>query len=480
MWISSARILVNLFASISTVVLARLLVPADFGLVALGTTMLALVTAFTELSLTEALIKHQDPGSDHFSSAWTLNGTRGLIVFGLFAAAAHPAARFYEEPRLPPIMIALGLSVFINSLANPRRIVLQRNLVFWQEFVLSVSQKLAGLIAALTIAFVYHSYWALVIGSLATSLTAVIVSYCAVPFRPRITYCEARSLLSFSIWLTLGQAINMLNWRFDQLLVGKVLGRSALGLYTVGSTLSSLATREMTAPLTQTIYPGFSKLNGDRLRLRGAYQRAQALVTAVALPAGFGTAVIAEPAVRLFIGDKWLPAVGIMQALASIYALQTLGSLVEPLAMACGETRKLFVRSTQMFFVRVPIIVAAMYIGGLTGLVYARVFTGLFAAVVNMYLVKQLLGLRVADQLKANTRALISIVVMTAGAVLLLQAMGPQDGTFALIRQISFTCLTAAFLYLSTMVILWRLAGAPQGPETEILSIYKKLARKAA
>ena len=116
-----------------------------------------------------------------------------------------------------------------------------------------------------------------------------------------------REFFSFSAWLTAGQIVNTLNWRFDYLLIGKMLGGTALGYYSVGSNLAMMPTREATAPLTQTIYPGFSSIRDDPARLAAAYQRVQALVAAIALPAGIGVAVIADPLVRLTLGEKWAP-----------------------------------------------------------------------------------------------------------------------------------------------------------------------------
>ncbi len=160
-------------------------------------------------------------------------------------------------------MLALGFGVLLSGLANPRRIMLQRDLIFWQEFVLSVSQKIAGFVAAVAVAVIYHSYWALVIGTLVTQATNVAVSYLVLPFRPRITFQHVREFISFSAWLAAGQIVNTLNWRFDYLLVGKMLGTTALGYYSVGSNLAMTPTREATSPLTQTIYPGFASIRDD-------------------------------------------------------------------------------------------------------------------------------------------------------------------------------------------------------------------------
>jgi lipopolysaccharide exporter len=478
MWLSLSRAIVNGLATLSTLVLAWYLAPSDFGLVALATTMLLIVSTVTELSLTQALIRHKAPTESHFSAAWTLNATRGLLLCLFFAACAYPASVLYEEPRLFDVMLALGFSVLMGGLTNPRLIMLQRELIFWQEFVLSVSQKFTGFVAAVAIAMIFHSYWALVIGTLVSQATNVIVSYLVLPFRPRITFRHMREFFSFSAWLSAGQVVNTLNWRFDHLLIGKVLGGTALGYYTVGSNLARMPTREATSPLTQTIYPSFASIRDDPSRLAAAYQRVQALVSAVALPAGIGVAVIADPLVRLALGEKWAPVVFIIQSLASVYALQTLGSLVQPLGMAKGETRLLFIRDTQMLFVRVPIIFACLMLYGLQGVIIGRVFTGLLGAFVNMVLVRRFIGVTVLKQLSANARALASIVVMAAGVSLASSYLAYATDKVMLAQQLAILVALGALLYCGSTFVLWILMKRPAGPETEIQKILGKILSK--
>jgi lipopolysaccharide exporter len=474
-WLSLSRAIVNGLATLSTLVLAWYLAPSDFGLVALATTMLAIVSTVTELSLTQALIRHKAPSESHFSAAWTLNATRGLLLCLFFAACAYPASVVFEDPRLFGVMLALGLTVLMSGLTNPRRIMLQRDLIFWQEFVLSVSQKFTGFVAAVVIAMIYHSYWALVIGTLVTAITNVVVSYLVLPFRPRITFQHMREFFSFSAWLSAGQIVNTLNWRFDYLLVGKMLGGTELGYYSVGSNLAMIPTREATSPLTQTIYPGFSSIRHDPARLAAAYQRVQALVAAVALPAGIGVAVVADPLVRLALGEKCAPVIFIIQALASVFALQTLGSLVQPLGMAKGETRLLFIRDTQMLFVRVPIMILGVMLYGLQGVIIGRVFTGLFAALVNMILVRRFIGVTVLSQLSANARALASIAVMAAGVSLASSYLPHTTDKAELALQLAIQAASGAFLYCGTTFLLWTLMKRPAGPETEVQKILGKI-----
>ncbi|EJZ17248.1 lipopolysaccharide biosynthesis protein [Rhizobium sp. Pop5] len=478
-WLSLSRAIVNGLSALSTFVLAWYLAPSDFGLVAIATTIQVILSSVTELSLNQALIRHESPSEVHFSAVWTLSVTRSAILALLFAASALPIAEFYNEPRLTNVMLALSFSLLLSGLANPRRVMLQRDLIFWQEFVLNVSQKLVGFVVTVAIAAIYQSYWALVIGTLAYQVTNIIVSYTVLPFWPRITFRHARELFSFSAWLTAGQIVSTLNWRIEYLLIGKMLGSTDLGHYTVGNTLATLPTREATAPLNQTIYPGFARVRNDPARLIAAYQRAQALLAAVALPAGIGTAVVADPLIRLALGEKWVPAIFMVQTLASIFALQTLGSLVQPLGMAKGNTKLLFIRDAQMLVLRVPIIVAGLIFAGLPGVIYARVLSGLISTVVNMLLVKRLIGLPFFQQLAANFRALASVALMAAGVWGLSYLLNtPADRLVSAIH-LAILIISGGVIYSGSSFVLWLLMKKPNGPEADVQRIVAKTLSKA-
>jgi len=317
-----------------------------------------------------------------------------------------------------------------------------------------------------------------VIGLLASQVTNVIVSYVTLPFRPRPTLAHAKELLSFSVWLTAGQIVDTLNWRFDALLVGKGLGNAALGYYSVGGNLATLPTREAIAPLTKVMFPGFASIQNEPARLASAYQRAQSVITAVALPAGIGAALIAEPLVLLAMGERWRPVIFIIQALASISALQTLATLTQSLGIAKGQPRVLFVRSLQMFVIRVPMLVLGMLIDGLRGVVFARVLTGLIAIGFNMFLVRRFISLSVRQQLAPNIRSLISAALMVLAIYLLRPALPDGTDNAALLLRIVLTGVAALFVYCASMFVMWLAMGKPLGPETEVQHLLRKALTK--
>ncbi len=481
-WLSGARLLTNVLAFVSTFLMARLLAPEDFGLVAIGTSIQMIALAITELSMAQALIQHRDPTENHYHTAWTMGVGRGAVLGLILALLAQPIAGIYQDARLANVIYALALGIFISGMGNPRQAMLERDLIFWQQFVLSVTGKVASIVASVALAVILRSYWALIAGVLASQIVNVVLSYVLIPFRPRFSLRHLGEMWSFSVWLSLGRAINTINWRFDQLLVGNILGQSVLGLYSVGSNLSQLPTREALAPINATLFPALSRIADEPERLYQGFRKAQSVLIYAALPLGLSLSLIAEPLITLAMGQKWLGAVPVVQVLTVVFALQTFGSMVQPLGMATGHTRLLFWRDLQMFFVRLPVIIAGTVLYGLPGLIISRVLTGLIAAGVNMVLVRRILRMSLRDQVVGNWRSLAGAMGM-AGGTLAMQAWlfdidVTQAGPGMLLAEVALSLALGFALYLGTSFLLWWAVGRPEGAEQQLLGLGGKLLRK--
>lgn len=466
LWIAVARILVSLIGVGSTLLLARLLTPGDFGLVAIATTISAIVGSVTELSLASALVQHKAPEEEHFHTAFTLNGLRALVIAVALCLAAWPIADLYGDPRLGPVVVAVALTGLAYGFTNPKLVLMTRELVFWQDFVLNVSQKLAGFLIAAVIAVAFRSYWALILGSAAAQVLTLILSYVIRPYRPRLGWSRARELFSFSVWLTLGQGVNTLNWNLDKLVVGYAYGPSLLGTYTVGDNLAVLPTREATAPLAQTLFPGFARMADDRARLRHAYLRAQGLLCAIAFPMGIGFAAVAHLVVPLALGPQWEGAVIVIQVIATINGLQALTLTMQPLAMALGQTRMLFKRDLVGLLIRLPAIAIGIALAGFPGILYGRAAAALIGGLMNMQLAYWMTGLSIYDQLASNARTLAASLVMVGAIVTLEAQIAPEAlGPGAML---ALACVVGAASFVAAAGLLWLLARRPEGPEREL------------
>jgi lipopolysaccharide exporter len=473
-WLTATRIIANLAALASTVVLGRLLSPSDFGLVAMGTSIIALLNSFADLSLRSALIHHQQPSDEHFHSVWSANVIRGIVLMVLIDLCAVPISTLFGDSRLVPILIVVGAAPLISGLANPRLALFSRDLVFWQEFVLTGGQKLVGLTVALGWALIFNTYWALVAGFMSTEIFATVCSYILRRYRPRFLLSALRELMSFSIWLSLDAAVNEINWRVDQLLVGYFLKSATLGFYTVGSRLALMPARESTAPLAQTLFPGFTRIRDNRRHLRTLYLRAQSVIFALALPSGCGFAMIAKPLIVLTMGVKWLPAAMIVQYLAVAFALQSITETLHPLALALGKTRQLLYRDAVLMGIRVPLVIAGLLTGGLMGVVYARCISSLLGIFVSMVMLNSLIGISPKRQIAFNSRTILAVAVMMATIGVLEKIIVIDTTSLGILIKMLISIVGAVLVYASVLYILWRVAGRPKGPETEAVALFSR------
>jgi O-antigen/teichoic acid export membrane protein len=472
-WTAGGRLVINLVGLASTLVLARLLTPADFGLVAIATVVFTIASAFTELSMASALIQHRDPQREHYDTAWTISVLRALTVAAALGISAYPVAVAYGDMRLIGIMCLLGIAAFIGGLLNPKLVDFRRQLSFQQEMLTEFVKKAVGFVVGVCIAYWFRSYWALVIGSFAAQVAGLVLSYVLIPFVPRFSLKHWHSLFSFSGWLALSSGLNAINYRGDQLAIGAVLGTEQLGQYSVGDNLASLPVRESTAPLAYLLFPAFSRLQDDPERLREAFLRSQRLFVATALPVGIGLSLVAEPLVQLVLGAQWALAATVIQVLSTVVAVHAFSTPLSSTAMALGQTRLLFVRDMLNLGVRYPLILAGLFSSGLMGLLLGRCLAGVFAVGVDIYLARRLVGASAFNQIVSNWRAMAAAGIM-AISVWGLGALGINRATYL---DLALLVITGAISYLGATVALWLAAGRPAGPEREALDMLQ-LARR--
>jgi O-antigen/teichoic acid export membrane protein len=474
-WTAGGRVVSNLLGLVSTLTVARLLTPADFGLVAIATVIFAIVQAVTELSLSSALIQHKDPQQGHYDTAFTLSICRSLAIAAVLAVAAFPLAAAYHEGRLVGICLMLGVTAFVSGLINPKLVVYRRRLSFHQEIYTDLINKFVGLVVAIAIAVTFHSYWALILGSLASQLALVAMSYVLIPYAPRFSVTHWRNLFSFSSWLALSSGLNALNYRADQLALGAMLGNGQLGQYTVGDNLASLPVRESTAPISNVLFPAFSRLQDDPARLREAFLRSQRMLVALALPIGVGFALVAGPFVSLVLGTQWTSAALVAQVLGAIFAVHAFSMPVTPLALGLGRTRLLFVRDIIFIAVRYPLIFLGLFFGGLLGLLLARCVSGTIGIAMDLYLARRLAGVGMWKQIASNGRPVAATIAMAA----VVSVVGALSGGCPEIMRLALMIPAGGISYFGATLALWGASGKPAGPELTALAMLQLMRRRA-
>ena len=481
-WMVLFRLVDRSIGIISTSILARLLLPADFGLVAMAMSIIALIELATAFSFEIALIQKPDPQREHFDTAWTLNI---LVAAGgavLTAALAFPAATFYGDPRLAAVMFAIGAAWFASGFENVGTVNFRRQMDFAAEFRLMASKRMITFAVTMAAAVAFRSYWALVVGMSTGKLAGVALSYLMQPFRPRLSLKCSRELFSFSGWMLANNMATVVASRVPHFAVGRFFGAQSLGAYTVGAEISQIAHTELIAPINRALFPGYSRLINDP----GAFQRtcidATAVILLIVLPVSIGVAVVAEQIVRVLLGSQWSEAAPIIQILALSGAAMAVSSNNVQVFLALGRPH-LF---TLVLVTRLVLLAAMMLIfstnHGVKGLAFAELIASVGSLAMSLPLVFRGLQLRAREYFASFWRPLIASCVMGASVHFVNQGIGGSSGFLGAVLELLLSVPVGAVSYTLSLWVLWQASGRPESVETMLglraLEMLKKLTRK--
>ena len=461
------RVLLQLIGLGSTVVLARLLMPEDFGLVALAMSYLAIIEGVTALNLYSALIRIRDNAPELYNTSWTLSVLRGGAISLFVALSAAFVPQLMNEPRLGAVILVLALQPLIQGLGNPRFVQYEKELDLRPLFLLSVVSKLAATAFTVAVAVIFRNYWALVIGSLAAAVLNMIMGYVMRPYLPRPDFSRVREIFGFTAWLSGVSILSTLNLRMDSFIVGGFLGTATVGLYRMGEEIATLPTTQMVAPLTRSLYPAFANMAAEPGKLRNNALEASAAIAAISLPATFGFAFVARDVVTLMLGEKWLEIVPLIQILTPIIGLQMLAPVAGSVCMAMGRTRVVFWNEVIYCVFRLSAIFAGVLLAGFAGIVMARGMSGLLRLVLNAEMLRRTIGTGFRMIVSNAWRSLASVVAMAA----MLALVQPALADTGLVLRIVSTVAIGALVYVLAHLSLWQASGRPSGAERRMLDL---------
>ena len=223
-WMLGFKLVDRGIGVVSILILARLLVPADFGLVAVATAIVGIIALLAQFSFDTALIQDQRAGRDSYDTAWTISLAFGLMIALVLLALARPIAIFYEEPRLEAVMYFLALGSVFEGCQNIGVVAFRKDLQFHKEFIFLAGRKMVGFLVTVPLAFLWRDHWALVAGIVASKGATLIMSFVMHPYRPRLSLAAWRKLFHFSKWLMINNVIFTIRDRLADFIIAKTAG----------------------------------------------------------------------------------------------------------------------------------------------------------------------------------------------------------------------------------------------------------------
>ena len=416
-WTAATRVVLQVITLGGQAVLARVLLPADFGLVALVLVINGFAALVTELGLAAAVVQSRRLTDRLLVTAFWVNALSGVVVTAVVFAIAPLVGWFYDDPRVVPL-VQLSSLAFVLNVASVHQAMLQRSLRFRAIGALDVANNVVGLGATITLALAGFGAVSLVLGPLVQVVVKDVLVWATVRWRPRgfVGRAELGELWRFGGGLTGSNILYFVSRNTDTVALGRTVSAGDLGLYSRSYTLMMMPLIQVTTVFSRVLLPAFSQMQGDLPRLRRAWTTTVRSALLVGLPIGLGVACTSPALVETLYGRRWLGMVTTLTLLAASVPPQLLGRNVGPVLQALGRTGlqfRLAVFSTAM-------TLAAIAVGlswGITGVAMALLVQSWLIIAVPLRAVMRLIDLGVGELWRALRGLLLAALCLVAAAL---------------------------------------------------------------
>ena len=469
-WMIGMRMAIRGLGVISTIILARLLTPADFGLVAMAMAVGAALEAVLEPNFAGALLS--DPSRDRslYNAAWSWSILKGVLVGFLLVLAAPWIADYFRDKRIVSLVYVFAGMSAVSGFQNISTIDFVKDLQLHKSFVMGFGAKILSFAATITAAVIARDYWALIIGMFVQRAATIALSFMLSDYRPRFNFKGSVGLLSFSAWQMISNIVGAAVSQLDALMMGRLASARALGIYEVALEVSALPATEIVTPARQALIGGMVNWLDDRKKFAANYTESLAIMLSVCLPLSAGLAMVSEPVVRVVLGEQWLEAAPLITILVFSGLVRMFSENASTALVVLRQPRinTVTLAITSFFYVFFLYYGITRY--GILGAAVARAATSAINLMLNSIILRRYLDTSLGLAFRLSYRTLVATAVMVA--VLLGLGMG-QPGAYGLpaIQGLLLAVATGMLVFAVVHGIFWAILGRGNGVEGRILRL---------
>ena len=479
-WLLTWRMFSRSMGLVSTLILARVLVPGDFGIVAMATTFAAAVDALSQIGVQDALVRHLRDDRTLFDTGFTLQLGRAVITSAIIAGAAPAASVWFNEPRLIPLLLVLAAASLVSGFENIGIVEFSRAMRFDVQFQLNSLPRLLQVGVTIAMALLLKSYWALLAGMVVAKVARTVMSYWVHPYRPRLKIAGWQELAGFSFW-TWAACIASLVWdRIDPFVLGPLLGPARLGLYLLALELAVLPVSEFVEPATYALFAGFAKAQKQgSSSIRHAPLVTAMLVMCIA-PFTITISCASGYVVASLLGPKWAAASPLVAIMAWLCLFSPLSYVCNAVLVANGYVRRNFIGKVIASFVKLAVLLVAVSVTQRLDFIAAAIVVCVtIESCAFMLLLRGTDRVHFGPMIGAIGRSLLagSVVVL----VLYQAGLAWNDVSLPTFQAFVHGSLIGALvivLYGALVLALWLLAGRPAGAETRLVDLASRFMRR--
>ncbi|MCB2108583.1 MAG: oligosaccharide flippase family protein, partial [Rhodobacteraceae bacterium] len=473
-WYAGARISVRLVGLLNTFILARLLDPTDFGVLALAAIFLAFLQIFSESGVLLAINRLPAPSRKDYDSAWTLNIIICSTNAGIILLLAPSLGDIFGNHQVTSALYVLALSPFLQGFSNIGIVNLRRELQFRREFAYLALTRVAGFVFGIAAALYFRNFYGLAIAQVVNSAAALILSYIFSPYRPSITLSAARGILAFSFFALLSNLATFFNEKADRFVIGQFGDPEKTGVFVVGSEVGALPLSEIVGSWNRTAFLSFMKMLREGDSISAALREAMSVTCVLALGIAAGVMATAPEFVLILLGQKWVSAIPIVGLGALSGAFTIIAQIGSQALTAHRYYSQVAVRTTILASLAPFCAYAGYQIDDFQGVMVARVLQTFALASITIAMTCRYLEIRPIEWFAVLWRpSLALLAVLGANMVLEPQLLGL--GTLPIF---AIKGAILAPVYFATIFLMWLMARKPRGAESLVLAMVTSYFRK--
>ena len=412
-WTGISQIMQQGFHLLAMIVLARLLVPDDFGIASMAVIFTSIAVTVFDLGLNQAIIQRKEINDSHLSTTFWVVLAMGIIFCAAIAGASPWIAKFFNNEAVGPVLAVASISCIICPLGSVHGALLRKRLDFFRFSVAEATAAVVYLATAVSMAFAGFGVWSIVAGGLANDATYVTMRWILCRWHPSFTFSisSLKDLWSFGMNQTGTKFIEIIDQRLDYLIIGRFLSAAALGFYNLGLRVTNMPSQYLRFIITRVAFPAFSTIQDEDTRLRRGYLKGVTFISIIGLPLFVGLVIVAPEFIRVIFGDKWELAILPMQILCAAVAFRVLGLAVPSLMLSKGRPDILL----KISLARLVLLIGALLLGVRYGTVGVAIALSSVEAVIwpiQQILANRLMGLRMKDYINSVYPAVLGCAVM--------------------------------------------------------------------
>ena len=401
---------------IISIILARLLLPEQFGLIAMLIIFMAIAQSFIDSGFGQALIQKQDATHIDECSIFYFNILVGFIAAGLLCLTAPWIAGFYNQPLLVPLTCVLSLNMIINAFGLVQTTLLTKQIDFKTQLKVSVIATAISGTIGVSMALNGFGVWSLVAQSLSSNLFRTALLWLFNTWRPLLafSFVSLLGMFTFSSRLLASGLLETVFQNIYLVVIGKLFSPADLGFYSRAQRLQQLPVSNTSTIISRVTFPVFSSVQDDKPRLKRGVRKALTMLVMINFPIMIGLAIVAKPLVLLLLTEKWAPCIPYLQLLCVVGMLYPLHVINLNILLAQGRS-DLFFRLEILKKILVVIAISVTYRWGITAMIYGQIVTSCFAYLLNSYYTGKMLNYPITEQIKDLIPSLALASIMGGG-----------------------------------------------------------------